>query len=290
MTLSIHKPRVALVATINERLRLSAALEAHMHVIGSENFFELRRAIARGDTDGVILSAAQLRLAAVSTPQVADLVRSFPAIVFVGLVDELQAGQATAAAHALGLAGIPTIADTRYREGYEALRSTFDGAGADVFALRVVRDLLAGATFNATPGFVQFLHTVMQIDVTRGYHVADRLGVVNSTMQTRFFRAALPSPQEYIDRARLAWYAHLSQQPGLSLAAIAARMQCSSSQSLGRFIREHTGMTGAKFRSVRPAEVIARFREELITAQAAKLDGFDPTTGTWAKVRLPVAA
>ena len=49
--------------------------------------------------------------------------------------------------------------------------------------------------------------------------------------------------------ARLAWAAHLGELPGLTVAAIANRLDASSPQSFGRTLRRMFGVTPTQFRA-----------------------------------------
>src|SRR2546421_63272 len=104
-----------------------------------------------------------------------------------------------------------------------------------------------------------------------------------STMMSRFYRAGLPSPKSYLAAMRLLHAAYLFQNPGLSVADIAYRLDFSSPQSFSRHLKTLLGVTASEFRHRFPFDVaLARFCDLLITPYREALRAFHPlNAGMW---------
>jgi AraC-like DNA-binding protein len=123
--------------------------------------------------------------------------------------------------------------------------------------------------------------------------LAGRLGVLPATLISRFFRASLPSPKEYVANARLVWAAYLGESSAMSISAIANRLNASSSQSFQRTVRMLMGMSASQFRTTfTGAQMLELFRSRLITPYREKLQRFDPVadSGGSFRHRRPVSA
>jgi len=182
---------------------------------------------------------------------------------------------------ALGQAGLRTVVDARTASGWTALRITLGAQRVhDTFIQRAIRELTCAENLEgarATVGWTRFLVAAFSPRVASSKQIAASLGVGSSTLTSRFFRAGLPSPKRYIARARLVWAARLGETPGLSITAIAHRLDASSPQSFGRMIRAQTGATAADFRNrFDGAAMLERFRAELIEPYRVALQSFDP--------------
>jgi len=79
--------------------------------------------------------------------------------------------------------------------------------------------------------------------------LATRLGILPSTLMSRFHRAGLPAPKQYLCYARLLRAARLLEDPGHSLAGVSHALRYSSPQSFGRHIRMLLGMSAGEFRA-----------------------------------------
>jgi AraC-like DNA-binding protein len=103
-------------------------------------------------------------------------------------------------------------------------------------------------------------------------NLAQRLYVRPSTLMSRFSRAGLPSPKNYLAAVRLLHAAYLFEAVGLSVADVSYRLEYSSPQSFGRHLRAMLGVTAIEFRRRFPFPVaIQRFVELMI----------DPYVGIW---------
>ncbi len=107
--------------------------------------------------------------------------------------------------------------------------------------------------------------------------LARSLGVIPSTLMSRFFRAKLPAPKRYLAMTRLIRAAQLFENPGLSVANVANRLDYSSPQSFGRHVRGLIHLTAVEFRQKYDGEgMVQRFREDLIIPYLPRLRNFAP--------------
>lgn len=266
-----------------ERARVDVAAGGQLDLTHRETPHALRGDLTTGRIDAALVSAALVRLPDV--PTLSALVRDFPANPVVGFVAEVEEAQALAGALAFGQAGIVTVVDARNATGWSALRSAFNGRQlADPFIQGAVRELTGranGTTDEATctTGWMRFLAAAFSPRVATAKQVAASLGVCCSTLTSRFYRAGLPSPKSYVAHARLVWAARLGETPGLSISAIAHRLDASSPQSFGRTVRTMLGVTASDFRrQFDGAAMLARFRAEFVEPYRETLRTFDPLT------------
>jgi AraC-like DNA-binding protein len=148
---------------------------------------------------------------------------------------------------------------------------------------------------DVSDGLVRFFAAAFAPNVTRAQQVAARLGVPPSTLASRFYRAALPSPKQYVAWARLVWAARLGESPALSVSLIAHRLDASSPQSFSRTVRTLTGLTAAEFRRRHTgAGMLDRFRALLVRPYRDTLCTFNPLhvipAPVAARVRVPLIA
>jgi AraC-like DNA-binding protein len=95
--------------------------------------------------------------------------------------------------------------------------------------------------------------------------LAQKLYVRPSTLMSRFARAGLPSPKNYLAAVRLLHASYLFEAAGLSVADVSYRLEYSSPQSFGRHLRAMLGVTALEFRHRFPFPVaLKRFVELLL--------------------------
>src|SRR5213593_2312293 len=113
--------------------------------------------------------------------------------------------------------------------------------------------------------------------------LARHLRICPSTLMSRFYRAALPSPKTYLAGMRLLHAAYLFLNPGLSVADVAYRLDYSSPQSFGRHLKAMLGVTAGEFRRRFPFDVsLARYVDLLVTPYRDTLHAFHPlNAGMW---------
>jgi AraC-like DNA-binding protein len=110
--------------------------------------------------------------------------------------------------------------------------------------------------------------------------LAERLYVRPSTLMSRFSRAGLPSPKNYLSAVRLLHAAYLFESAGLSVSDVAYRLEYSSPQSFGRHLRAMLGVTAMEFRRRYPFPVaLERFVAVMVKPYCAIWRDFHPVAG-----------
>jgi AraC-like DNA-binding protein len=144
-----------------------------------------------------------------------------------------------------------------------------------------ILDALAGAPADARL-FVEALIRLAP-DTPTVTSLAQRLYVRPSTLMSRFARAGLPSPKNYLAAIRLLHAAYLFQTAGLSVADVSYRLEYSSPQSFGRHLRAMLGLTALEFRRRFPFPIaLARFVELMVNPYVAIWTSFHPVAaGSW---------
>jgi AraC-like DNA-binding protein len=250
------------------------------------------QALHRDSLDDAVLDLRARRAAAVllsvakvqrETPRVARVVREFPQAPAVALLSPLS-GDASAAVLALGASGVRHVVDVRAPQGWRALREVLrDSAMSDLerTALAQLAVDLAGVPDDCWLFFETIFREGRAFRSVQ--QLARALGVLPSTLMSRFFRAGLPAPRTYLFWARLARIARLAENPGVSLAGIATQLEFSSPQSFNRHVRLLLGISASEFRRRYDGEgMLQRYRSELVTPHVATLRGFSPLAGPMA--------
>lgn len=103
-------------------------------------------------------------------------------------------------------------------------------------------------------------------------------GIHTSTVLSRFWRAGLPTPKQYLDQALLIRFAGLRRRkPDVPVTKIALELGASASTMMCRKARRITGQTASKW--VQTADVDAlleQFRAELVRPYLVQLREFQP--------------
>ena len=215
--------------------------------------------------------------------RLAGLIREFPRVPAVALLSGAGNGSAEAVL-ALGNCGVRRIVDVRDPTGWHQLR-TLLGRESTREADRAILALIRADLDDVTRGCWAFFEAIFASErvMISVKQLASTLGVVPSTLMSRFFRAKLPAPKRYLSFARLIRAARLLENPGLSVADTANQLDYSSPQSFGRHVQIFIGVTAGRFRhEYSEASMVARFREELVlphrlTLQTMKLLGASTT-------------
>ena len=174
------------------------------------------------------------------------------------------------------------LVDVRQPAGWRQLRDVLlADQSRDV--CRLALSQLASDLVGAQPDCWRFFEVLFAqpsgIDTIRV--LSRHLGVVPSTLMSRFFRAKLPAPKRYLAMARLIRAAQLFENPGLSIANVSDRLEYSSPQSFGRHIRGLIQLTAVEFRQRYDGEgMFQRFRSELVLPFLPVLRTFSPLTCT----------
>ncbi len=283
---------ITTMLTPDEQMRVDAAggdlFEARHRASVDDVLSDLRQCRARA----VVVSTAFCRQA-VDITRVARVVREFPQVPTVALLSQLDRGTARAVL-TLGQCGIRTLVDVREPTGWRELRSLLareQTADLQEVALGQVLGDLPGVA----PGTRRYFETLFRVASRAGAlgDVATSLQVVPSTLMSRFFRAQLPPPRRGLAYARLVFAARLFENPGLSIARVAAELDYSSSQSFGRHVRHTLALSAQQFRDRYDSRgMLQRLRDDIIVPHRQRWLGFDPlVSGRGARrVRTPLPA
>jgi len=276
---------VATVLTPAERAQVDAAGEGLYRTVHRETLDAVLQDLRARRVDAVLLSVA--RCDATETRRVATMVREFPRVPAVALLGAAQGfdGRVPGAVLALGQSGVRRVIDVRQPAGWRELRAVLLADHGDEVRRVALAQLtldLAGAPEDCWRFFdlvfaVRPAHPTVRL-------LARSLGVLPSTLMSRFFRAGLPAPKRYLAAARLVRAARLFENAGYSIARVATHLEYSSPQSFGRHVRALLGITAGDFRRRYDGEgMLHRFREELVLPHLEVLRAFRPlaTTPGW---------
>jgi AraC-like DNA-binding protein len=253
---------VAAVLLPGERPRVDAAGNGCFAVVHRDSVPEAVRTVRERAVDAVLVSVH--RCPPEQVEAVSHLVREFPGIPTVALVSQHDPG-ATETLLRLGASGVRQVVDVTSPAGWNRLRLVV-GQPATRAVARIQAPILA-ALGDAPPDARLFLEALIRLapDTPTVTALAERLYVRPSTLMSRFARAGLPSPKNYLAAVRLLHAAYLFQTAGLSVADVAYRLEYSSPQSFGRHLRAMLGITAVEFRRRFPFPVaLERFVELMI--------------------------
>ena len=272
-------PAVATWLTSRERIQVDAAKPDAVRTRHRSNVRGLREDIETGEAAAAVVSTALVQ--PTEARELAALIRACPESPIVAVVSDADEAQALAAALLLGRAGVDCLIDCRQPDGWRLLRDAMSADRVrDSFmqdAMRIVLGDLGANRGDCSEGCIRFFATIFEPRANSAKTIAARLGVVPSTLMSRFFRAGLPSPKRYATFARLVWAAHFAERTDASYRAIAYRLGASSPQSFGRTLRTFVGMTGSEFRGAFTGRaMLDDFRARLVAPYVDTLRGFDP--------------
>jgi AraC-like DNA-binding protein len=263
-----------------ERARVDAAGDGCFATVHTDSPRELLRAARRRRVDALVISVH--RCGGAELPAVARFVREFPAIPAVVLVSR-HGREATETLLRLGAHGVRAAVDCTEPGGWRRLRDLVGHPASPVAACILARVLpqLDEAPEDARVFFEALARLAPVLTTVRA--LARHLRVSSSTLMSRFFRSGLPSPKSYLAAMRLLHAAYLFQNPGLSVADVAYRLDFSSPQSFGRHLKAMLGVTAGEFRRRFPFDVaLIRFVDLLVTPYRDALRAFHPlNAGLW---------
>jgi AraC-like DNA-binding protein len=257
-----------------ERSRIEAVGSGCFVTLYAGSFREVLAAARRARVDAVVFSAHSC--AADDLPAVMRLVREFPALPTVALVSRHDA-VSTQTLLRLGASGVRAAIDCSMPDGWHRLRDTLGRPASPVTAQLLSR--LRPALHDTSDDVRLFFETLARlapvIPTVRG--LSRHLAVRHSTLMSRFQRAGVPSPKAYLAGMRLLHIAWLLENPGISVADAAYRMDFSSPQSLGRHLKAMLGLTAGEFRRRFPFEVaLTRYVDLLVTPYREALRAVHP--------------
>jgi AraC-like DNA-binding protein len=262
---STGRPLLAISTFLSpaERPRVDAAGEGSYQAIHRDEVAELVGDLKARRADAVLVSVA--RCDGRAQPRISAMVREFPRISTVALVTAA-APDAPRVAMSLGSSGITQLVDVREPQGWHDLRKLLlasRGSEVQREALTQLGIDLAGVHPECWKFFEALFLAPPRLSTVRA--LSHQLGVLPSTLMSRFFRAGLPAPKRYLAEARLIRAARLFENPGFSIANVANHLDYSSPQSFGRHVRTLLGLTAGDFRRRYDGDAMLRhFRETLV--------------------------
>jgi AraC-like DNA-binding protein len=277
ITAVVDRPltNVATLLTPAERTRVDAAGEGLYRSLHRESVDDAVRDVREARAAAVVLSVTYCER--VASEPLAMMVREFPRVPTLALLSEL-GPRTPQTLLSLGTSGVRRLIDVRDAGGWRQLRSALtDECGNTIqrYALGQLGSDLEGASPDCWRFFeVLFLSAPSVCTVRR---LARSLGVLPSTLMSRFFRAGLPAPKRYLAMARLVRAAHLFENRGFSVANVANHLEYSSPQSFGRHVRTILRLTAVEFRERYDGPgMLDRFREELVLPHLQALRSLSP--------------
>lgn len=267
---------VAAVLMPGERPRVDAAGNGLFAVLHRETIPDAVRAVRERPVDAVLVSVH--RCGPDQMEMLGHLVREFPAIPTVALVSQHDPG-AIETLLRLGASGVRQVVDVTSPAGWNRLRQVV-GQPATRAVARIQRPIL-DAIADAPPDARLLLEAMIRLapEVPTVTAMAQQLSVRPSTLMSRFARAGLPSPKNYLAAIRLLHAAFLFESSGLSVADVAYRLEYSSPQSFGRHLRAMLGLTALEFRRRFPFPVaLDRFVALMLEPYREIWRGFHPLT------------
>ena len=271
---------VAAVLTPGERQRVDAAGNGIFAVVHRDSVPDAVRVVRERPVDAVLVSVH--RCAPEQIAAVGRLVRDFPGIPTVALVSQHNAG-ATEMLLRLGASGVRQVVDVTVPAGWAMLRQVV-GQPATRAVARIQSPILE-ALGEAPPDARLFVEVMVRLapETPTVRKLAARLHVRPSTLMSRFSRAGLPSPKNYLAAVRLLHAAHLFEAGGLSVADVSYRLEYSSPQSFGRHLRTMLGITSSEFRQRFPFPLaLDRFIALMLMPYRKTWEEFHPlAAGAW---------
>lgn len=273
---SFSVPPISTMLTREERVRLDAAGTGLFQTTHRDTIDEVLRDLRNQQARAVIVSTAFCQCA-IEVTRVARVVREFPQIPTVALISQLDRGTARTVL-TLGQCGIRTLVDIREPGGWHELRNLLLSEHSLELRHQAVA-LISEDLVHAPAGSRRFFEVLFAVAPRTGTirELAAGLQVLPSTLMSRFFRAQLPPPKRFLAYARLMFAARMFENPGLSLASVATRLDYSSAQSFGRHIRSILGVPALEFRErYDGAGMLQRLRDDLVLRYASRWRTFDP--------------
>ncbi len=271
---------ITTMLTPTERIRVDAAGEGSYQALHRDSVAELVQDLKLNRVGAVVVSVARCDQRARAS--VAALVREFPRVPTVALLTQLDRSTPLTML-SLGSSGLRQLVDVREAEGWRELRKCLLSARGDDIQREATSQLaidLSGVHQDCWRFFEELFLAPPRVSTVRV--LARRLDVLPSTLMSRFFRARLPAPKQYLAVARLVRAARLFENPGFSVANVANHLDYSSPQSFGRHVRTLMLMTAVQFRErYDGGGMLQHFREALVLPHLDRLRLLRPLTPSW---------
>lgn len=273
---------VTTLLTPGERARVDAAGEGCFVTLHRESVDEVLNDLRQRRASAVLVSVSHY--VAQQAAPVARLVREFPRVPAVALLTGMEATSSQVVL-SLGQQGVRALVDVRDARGWRELRRLIAEERSETverMAISRVSADLEGAPEDCHRFFEALFSSPVSVCTVR--QLARRLGVLPSTLMSRFFRANLPAPKKYLAMARLIRAARMFESPGLSVAQVALQLEYSSPQSFSRHVQILLQCTAVTFRRKYTGEsMLEHMRAELIAPYRDVLLSFNPliVTPAW---------
>ena len=275
-----NSPTVATVLLPVERARVDAAGSGCFALVHRDSIPEAVRIVRERPVDAVLVSVH--RCVPDQVEVLGHLVREFPGIPTVALVSQPDPN-ATEMLLRLGASGVRQVVDVTSPMGWNRLRQVV-GQPATRAVARIQGPILQ-ALADAPADARLFVEALIRLapDTPTVTTLAQRLYVRPSTLMSRFSRAGLPSPKNYLAAIRLLHASYLFEAAGLSVADVSYRLEYSSPQSFGRHLRAMLGLTAMEFRRRFPfPRALSRFVDVMISPYVNVWQTFHPVAaGSW---------
>lgn len=276
MVAQLERPTsVSTILTVAERLRIDAAAQGLYHALHRTSLDDVIRDLRENRAGAVLMSVSCCSDGQLA--RLANLVREFPRVPAVALLTDADSGGAQRLL-SLGHSGVRQLIDLRRPAGWSELRAVLMTTRAQDIQRSALAQLmtdLRGAPDDCWSFFEMLFVVPPGVGTVR--ELCEALGVHSSTLMSRFFRAKLPSPKNYLSMARLVRAAELFENPGLSIANVSNHLDYSSPQSFGRHVRNLMDISAAEFRARFDGEgMLQKFREEYVLPYLDVLRDFRP--------------
>jgi AraC-like DNA-binding protein len=267
-------PTVAAVLDPAERVRVDAVGTGCFALVHRESVRDAIKVVRERPVDAMLVSLS--RCSTEARAQLEQFTRSFPGVPTVALMSRPSPGNAQALLR-LGATGVRQVVDASDAAGWRRLRELLTTTPPD--RAKAILIPVHDAIGPIGPGSRRFWEdlVVRAPRTTTVRDIAARLGVTPSTMVSRFVRAGLPTPKEYLVAVRLCHAAKLFDEAELTVADVAYRLEYASPQSFGRHLRGVMGITPTEFRTRFPfGTVLERFLDTLVRPHARIWRNFRP--------------
>lgn len=269
-----EKPTVAAVLTPHERSQVDAAVQGYASLVYRESIAEAMQVVRERPVAALLVSVQRCRAEQLDSLELG--LRRFPAVPAVAFVSQRDPG-ATEMLLRLGASGVRQVVDVTSPQGWSRLRDVLGKPPTPAVAR--VQGPIMDAMADAPPDARLFLEAMLRL-APRTPSVrlfSESLGISSGTLLTRFARAGLPSPKNYLAGLRLLYAAELLEAPGRSVAEMTIRLDYSSPQSFGRHLRTLLGITPSEFRRRLPfPQALERFVQQMIVPYRAQWKTFHP--------------
>ncbi|HTI62688.1 MAG TPA: helix-turn-helix domain-containing protein [Gemmatimonadaceae bacterium] len=271
---------IATMLTPAERIRVDAAGEGSYLTLHRDSVAELVQDLKSNRAGAVVLSVARCDHRA--RAGVAALVREFPRVPTIALLTQLDRSTPHTML-SLGSTGLRQLVDVRDADGWRELRDYLLNARGDDIqreALGALAIDLSSVHRDCWRFFEALFVSAPRVSTVR--MLARELDVLPSTLMSRFFRARLPAPKQYLATARLVRAARLFENPGFSVANVANHLDYSSPQSFGRHVRTVMQLTAVQFRERYDGEgMLQHFRDSVVLPYLDQLRDLRPLNPSW---------